>query len=145
MAEWLKAHAWKACLGETLTWVRIPPSPPYSLLHLYISAYVCESSRLQQCYWHFAASHQAYRDVWSFPSFSSKSRAEWAAQNRNAESYMGMKAALKTRDDLVQVEILMREQGLRTETRLKLILARARLKWQLLAVEMREQLRVPPS
>ena len=31
MAEWLKAHAWKACLGETLTWVRIPLSPPSSL------------------------------------------------------------------------------------------------------------------
>ncbi len=31
MAEWLKAHAWKACLGETLTWVRIPLSPPVSL------------------------------------------------------------------------------------------------------------------
>src|SRR5215469_13042776 len=31
MAEWLKAHAWKACLGETLTWVRIPLSPPASL------------------------------------------------------------------------------------------------------------------
>src|SRR5579862_9802393 len=30
MAEWLKAHAWKACLGETLTWVRIPLSPPLS-------------------------------------------------------------------------------------------------------------------
>ena len=29
MAEWLKAHAWKACLGETLTWVRIPLAPPY--------------------------------------------------------------------------------------------------------------------
>jgi hypothetical protein len=28
VAEWLKAHAWKACLGETPTWVRIPPSPP---------------------------------------------------------------------------------------------------------------------
>ena len=28
MAEWLKAHAWKACLGETLTRVRIPVSPP---------------------------------------------------------------------------------------------------------------------
>src|SRR5690242_7330384 len=28
MAEWLKAHAWKACLGETLTRVRIPLSPP---------------------------------------------------------------------------------------------------------------------
>ncbi len=32
MAEWLKAHAWKACLGETLTWVRIPLSPPLLLL-----------------------------------------------------------------------------------------------------------------
>jgi hypothetical protein len=31
MAEWLKAHAWKACLGETLTRVRIPLSPPNSL------------------------------------------------------------------------------------------------------------------
>ena len=31
MAEWLKAHAWKACLGETLTWVRIPLSPPSNL------------------------------------------------------------------------------------------------------------------
>src|SRR5258708_12553571 len=32
MAEWLKAHAWKACLGETLTWVRIPLSPPDSTI-----------------------------------------------------------------------------------------------------------------
>src|SRR5690348_15555520 len=29
MAEWLKAHAWKACLLERVTWVRIPLSPPY--------------------------------------------------------------------------------------------------------------------
>ena len=28
MAEWSKAHAWKACKGETLSWVRIPFSPP---------------------------------------------------------------------------------------------------------------------
>ncbi len=28
MAEGLKAHAWKACIGETLSWVRIPFSPP---------------------------------------------------------------------------------------------------------------------
>ena len=28
VAEWLKAHAWKACLREIATWVRIPPSPP---------------------------------------------------------------------------------------------------------------------
>ena len=28
VAERLKAHAWKACKGETLSWVRIPFSPP---------------------------------------------------------------------------------------------------------------------
>ena len=28
MAEWLKAHAWKACKGVILSWVRIPFSPP---------------------------------------------------------------------------------------------------------------------
>ena len=28
MAERFKAHAWKACKGETLSWVRIPFSPP---------------------------------------------------------------------------------------------------------------------
>src|ERR1017187_10770883 len=31
MAEWLKAHAWKACLLERVTWVRIPLSPPVFL------------------------------------------------------------------------------------------------------------------
>ncbi len=28
MAEWFKAHAWRACMEETLSWVRIPLSPP---------------------------------------------------------------------------------------------------------------------
>ena len=28
VAEWLKAHAWKACKGFSLSWVRIPFSPP---------------------------------------------------------------------------------------------------------------------
>src|SRR5262245_58828122 len=28
MSEWLKEHAWKACVGETLPCVRIPLSPP---------------------------------------------------------------------------------------------------------------------
>ena len=32
MAEWFKAHAWKACKGETLSWVRIPFSPPFFYL-----------------------------------------------------------------------------------------------------------------
>src|ERR1700746_3084085 len=31
MAEWLKAHAWKACVRETVPWVRIPLSPPYAI------------------------------------------------------------------------------------------------------------------
>ena len=31
MAEWFKAHAWKACIGETLSWVRIPFSPPLEI------------------------------------------------------------------------------------------------------------------
>ena len=26
MSEWLKEHAWNACIGETLSWVQIPPS-----------------------------------------------------------------------------------------------------------------------
>src|SRR5882762_6873974 len=34
MAEWLKAHAWKACLLERVTWVRIPLSPPVFLLSM---------------------------------------------------------------------------------------------------------------
>src|SRR6187551_1351367 len=31
MSEWLKEHAWKACVGETLPRVRIPLSPPIPL------------------------------------------------------------------------------------------------------------------
>src|SRR6476619_1304183 len=30
MSEWLKEHAWKACVGEILPRVRIPLSPPIS-------------------------------------------------------------------------------------------------------------------
>ncbi len=29
VSEWLKEHAWKACIEETLSRVRIPLSPPY--------------------------------------------------------------------------------------------------------------------
>ena len=32
VAEWLKAHAWKACKGEILSWVRIPFSPPKKIM-----------------------------------------------------------------------------------------------------------------
>ncbi len=30
VSERFKEHAWKACVGETQPWVRIPPSPPYN-------------------------------------------------------------------------------------------------------------------
>ncbi len=29
VSEWLKEHAWKVCIGLSLSRVRIPPSPPY--------------------------------------------------------------------------------------------------------------------
>jgi hypothetical protein len=29
VAERLKAHAWKVCMRETVSRVRIPPPPPY--------------------------------------------------------------------------------------------------------------------
>ena len=29
MAEWFKAHAWKACVPSQVPWVRIPLSPPF--------------------------------------------------------------------------------------------------------------------
>src|SRR5690606_18728650 len=31
VAEWLKAHAWNACIRETVSGVRIPLSPPLAL------------------------------------------------------------------------------------------------------------------
>ena len=34
VAEWLKAHAWKVCMRETVSGVRIPLPPPASLLCL---------------------------------------------------------------------------------------------------------------
>src|SRR5207247_10656449 len=40
MSEWLKEHAWKACVGETLPWVRIPLSPPDST----VKSYSCVSA-----------------------------------------------------------------------------------------------------
>ncbi len=33
VAEWLKAHAWKACKEAILSWVRIPFSPPLNKLY----------------------------------------------------------------------------------------------------------------
>ena len=42
VSERFKEHAWKACVGEILPWVRIPPSPPSSVVYVsrvnYLSA-----------------------------------------------------------------------------------------------------------
>src|SRR5262245_32474150 len=46
MAEWLKAHAWKACIGETLSRVRIPVSPPASRANLSSIAVSPRTSKL---------------------------------------------------------------------------------------------------
>jgi hypothetical protein len=32
VAEWFKAHAWNACVRESVPWVRIPPCPPEFLI-----------------------------------------------------------------------------------------------------------------
>ena len=40
VAEWLKAHAWKVCLGLNLTRVRIPLSPPNTKNRLYAGFFV---------------------------------------------------------------------------------------------------------
>jgi hypothetical protein len=38
MSEWLKEHAWKACVRETVPWVRIPLSPPeYVFLYVKVT------------------------------------------------------------------------------------------------------------
>src|ERR1700722_17687945 len=36
MAEWLKALAWKACIRETVSWVRIPLPPPDAIEIAYV-------------------------------------------------------------------------------------------------------------
>jgi hypothetical protein len=41
MAEWLKAHAWKACVRESVPWVRIPlPPPDYLSMPLFIKSFL---------------------------------------------------------------------------------------------------------
>ena len=34
VSEWLKEHAWKVCIRETVSRVRIPLSPPYNFHHI---------------------------------------------------------------------------------------------------------------
>ena len=45
VAEWLKAHAWKACGRETVSWVRIPPPPPPSANNSSICVCPCRQTK----------------------------------------------------------------------------------------------------
>src|SRR5436190_12370644 len=54
VAEWLKAHAWRACIRATVSRVRIPlpPPPNYLILLIYVSLRLGEkSSRLSAALW----------------------------------------------------------------------------------------------
>src|ERR1700686_1434623 len=53
MSERFKEHAWKACVGETRPWVRIPPSPPCSLL--FSPSWLCSARMIDD------AAHNAWR------------------------------------------------------------------------------------
>src|SRR5436190_3730039 len=48
VAEWLKAHAWRACIRATVSRVRIPlpPPPKYLSLLIYISLWLGQKSSL---------------------------------------------------------------------------------------------------
>src|SRR3954451_20911596 len=41
VAEWLKAHAWRACIRATVSRVRIPLPPPPEYLSLLSYIYLC--------------------------------------------------------------------------------------------------------
>ena len=56
MSEWLKEHAWKACVGETLPWVRIPLSPPSQFI---------ENA---QCFQRFLEDHKSLCQDWFRPA-----------------------------------------------------------------------------
>ncbi len=47
MAERLKAHAWKACVRESVPWVRIPLSPPIAFGKCLIYRTYLEDHRIQ--------------------------------------------------------------------------------------------------
>ena len=57
VAEWLKAHAWKACIRETVSWVRIPPSPPGSYTDLFSAPRSLRKKRLLLAL--------SYTDLWT--------------------------------------------------------------------------------
>src|SRR5258706_13443780 len=101
MAEWLKAHAWKACLGETLTWVRIALSPAdlsYQSLNSHCASCRFARVRCKRAWcalvrsgsrWMAAAAEE---DAWDVVSFSVVSVVESAAAHRPARASISTRA-----------------------------------------------------
>ena len=52
VAEWLKAHAWKACKREIVSGVRIPSSPPEleRIFYIFIKDFIVDESLHNQKY-----------------------------------------------------------------------------------------------
>jgi hypothetical protein len=75
MSERFKEHAWKACVGEILPWVRIPLSPPYFPHATRLKAY--DLSQVQR-----AAGRQAGSGRAEIPATPRVSRA-WLAAGEN--------------------------------------------------------------
>ena len=84
MSEWLKEHAWKACVGETLPRVRIPLSPPTSFASL--SQLRCSTSSGRAT--RLAARQRArVPSTTPFPSFvASNEQVEWLIVSRQKTS-----------------------------------------------------------
>src|SRR6185295_1879227 len=43
--EWLNWQHWKCCVRETVPWVRIPPSPPESVISCRLSVSRCDQMK----------------------------------------------------------------------------------------------------
>ena len=79
VSERFKEHAWKACVGEILPWVRIPPSPPY-LFPLANRRKAYDLSQVQR-----AARREAGTGRAEIPAKARVSRARLAARKNHAD------------------------------------------------------------
>ena len=84
VAEWFKAHAWNACVRESVPWVRIPPCPPYP------SFFNIDSNRIEsgtrKRFWRHVSSEQACRP--HILKLAAAGRVQSASDSRRATPEM---------------------------------------------------------
>ena len=73
VAEWLKAHAWKVCNGESRSRVRIPLCPPYPL-DLNQLFRLFQATPINQPINIFAADDSRLWNIFSSPALSGKTK-----------------------------------------------------------------------